>query len=260
MNSVTTFQQRLHWLNEKQCAYESPAFIAGDPISVPHQFSKKQDIEIAGFFAATLAWGQRTTIIRSTQAILQAMDNAPHDFLLHHAAPDLKRFLLLKHRTFNATDLLYFIERLSMHYKKEASLELAFQVPRSKHPSMEQRLRAFHDWFFMGDYPERTRKHVATPARGSACKRLNMFLRWMVRSSAKGVDFGLWQSISPADLVCPLDVHVGRVAHRLQLIPHNKADWKTAMLLTEALRMYAPSDPVKYDYALFALGAEERFK
>lgn len=260
MKSATTFQQRLRWLNEKQREYESPAFIAGDPISVPHQYSKKQDIEIAGFFAATLAWGQRTTIIRSTQAILQAMDNAPHDFLQHHQQSDLKRFLLLKHRTFNATDLLYFIERLSTHYKQHASLESAFHVQGIKHPSMEERLSAFQDWFFIGDYPERTRKHVATPARGSACKRLNMFLRWMVRSSAKGVDFGLWHSILPAHLVCPLDVHVGRVAHRLQLIPHNKADWKTALLLTEALRTLDPTDPVKYDYALFALGAEERFK
>lgn len=253
-------QQRLNWLNQKQAAFETPAFIAGDPISVPHQFTKKQDIEIAGFFAATLAWGQRTTIIRSTQAILQAMDNAPHDFLLHHAPTDLKRFLLLKHRTFNATDLLYFIDRLSVHYKQYPSLETAFQVPTNQQPTMEDRLRAFHDWFFVGDYPERTRKHIATPARGSACKRLNMFLRWMVRSSNKGVDFGLWHSISPAELVCPLDVHVGRVALRLQLISQNKADWKTAMQLTEALRTFDPNDPVKYDYALFALGAEERFK
>jgi len=260
MAEISFFEQRLAWLNRKQAEYETPAFIPGDPISVPHQFTQKQDIEIAGFFAATLAWGQRTTIIRSTQAILQAMDNAPYDFMLHHTDTDLKRFLHLKHRTFNATDLLYFIERLSAHYKKESSLESAFRVKGNKHPSMEDRLRAFQDWFFVGDYPERTRKHVATPARGSACKRLNMFLRWMVRSSAKGVDFGLWQSISPADLVCPLDVHVGRVAHRLQFIPNNKADWKTAMLLTEALRTLDPTDPVKYDYALFALGAEERFK
>ena len=260
MKSTGTFQQRLHWLNEKQREYESPAFIAGDPISVPHQYTKKQDIEIAGFFAASLAWGQRTTIIRSTQAILRAMDNAPHDFLLHHRDTDLKRFLLLKHRTFNATDLLYFIERLAQHYRAHDSLELAFAPLPNTAPTMESRLCGFHNRFFVGDYPERTRKHVATPARGSACKRLNMFLRWMVRSSARGVDFGLWHTISPAHLVCPLDVHVARVAFRLQLIPENKANWKTAMVLTDSLRSFDDADPVKYDYALFALGAEERFK
>lgn len=260
MKSTGTFQQRLQWLNEKQREYESPAFIAGDPISVPHQYTKKQDIEIAGFFAASLAWGQRTTIIRSTQAILQAMDNAPHDFLLHHRDTDLKRFLLLKHRTFNATDLLYFIERLAMHYREFDSLERAFEPMPGAVSSMEERLRAFHTRFFVGDFPERTRKHVATPARGSACKRLNMFLRWMVRSNARGVDFGIWQSIKPQELVCPVDVHVARVACRLQLIPENKADWKTALALTESLRSFDDADPVKYDYALFALGAEERFK
>lgn len=260
MKSTGTFQQRLQWLNEKQREYESPAFIAGDPILVPHQYTKKQDIEIAGFFAASLAWGQRTTIIRSTQAILQAMDNAPHDFLLHHRDTDLKRFLLLKHRTFNATDLLYFIERLAMHYREFDSLEWAFEPMPGAVSSMEERLRAFHNRFFVGDFPERTRKHVATPARGSACKRLNMFLRWMVRSNARGVDFGIWQSIKPHELVCPVDVHVARVAYRLQLIPENKADWKTALALTESLRSFDAADPVKYDYALFALGAEERFK
>lgn len=260
MKSTGTFQQRMQWLNEKQREYESPAFIAGDPISVPHQYTKKQDIEIAGFFAASLAWGQRTTIIRSTQAILQAMDNAPHDFLLHHRDSDLKRFLLLKHRTFNATDLLYFIERLAMHYREFDSLEWAFEPMPGAVSSMEERLRAFHNRFFVGDFPERTRKHVATPARGSACKRLNMFLRWMVRSNARGVDFGIWHSIKPQELICPVDVHVARVAYRLQLIPENKADWKTALALTESLRSFDAADPVKYDYALFALGAEERFK
>lgn len=260
MAETSILEQRLAWLNRKQAEYESPAFIAGDPISVPHRFSKKQDIEIAGFFAATLAWGQRTTIIRSTEAILKAMDDDPHAFLVHHCDTDLKRFLMLKHRTFNATDLLYFIERLSMHYREHDTLETAFMVPGHTRPDMETRLRYFHRWFFVGDFPERTRKHVATPERGSACKRLNMFLRWMVRSNTNGVDFGIWSSITPAELICPVDVHVARVATRLQLIPSAKADWKTALALTETLRELDADDPVKFDYALFALGAEERFK
>lgn len=260
MKTASTFEQRLQWLNKKQRDYESPSFIAGDPISVPHQYVKKQDIEIAGFFAATLAWGQRTTIIRSTEAILNAMDNDPYSFLLHHRETDLKRFLFLKHRTFNATDLLYFIERLSTHYRVFDSLEHAFTPPGINTPSMYERLTYFHDWFFVGDYPERTRKHVATPERASACKRLNMYLRWMVRSNAHGVDFGLWRSISTAELICPIDVHVARVAYRLHLIPENKANWKMALALTEVLRGFDAQDPVKYDYALFALGAEERFK
>ena len=247
-------------LDRKAAEYNDERFIASDPVSVPHRFSKKQDIEIAAFIAATLAWGNRRSIIQSATAIMQAMDSAPHDFLLHHREEDLKRFLSIVHLTFQATDLLYFIHRLSLHYRGEDSLESAFAVPGHPAASVRERLEHFHRWFFAPEHPERTRKHVSTPARGSACKRLNMFLRWMARRDGNGVDFGLWPGISPAALICPLDVHVGRVAWRLGLLEQNKADWKTAEALTERLRSFDADDPVKYDFALFGLGAEERVR
>lgn len=249
------------FLDQKAAEYNQARFIASDPIGVPHQFSKRQDIEIAGFFAATLAWGNRTSIMRSAQAIMDAMDGAPHDFLLQHTDADLKRFLHLKHRTFNATDLLYFLHFLAHHYRQHDSLEAAFCPAELVGPlSMKERLIHFHQTFFSLEHPARTRKHVSTPERKSACKRLNMFLRWMVRNDERGVDFGLWSSIQPSDLICPLDVHVGRVAQRLGLIEQNKAQWQTAEDLTARLRALDAADPVKYDFALFGLGAEERMR
>lgn len=247
-------------LDERVMLYDTPAFIPADPISIPHRFTKKQDIEIAGFFAATLAWGIRTTIINNCTRLMNWMDNAPHEFILHHQPEDLKQMLGFAHRTFNATDLLYFIETLQRHYQQYNSLEDAF-VPQDtfEEDNVGPALIHFHNYFFFGEHPERTRKHVSTPARGSACKRLCMFLRWMVRKDEAGVDFGIWKKISPAQLVCPLDVHVARVAHRLGLIPEEKANWRSALELTNTLRQWRPQDPTVYDYALFGLGAEERF-
>eukprot|EP01030_Chromulinospumella_sphaerica_P034331 gene34331-biopygen9108 len=189
------------------------------------------------------------------------MDNAPHDFLLNHTDSDLKPFLGFVHRTFNATDLLYFIEVLTAHYKQHSSLEDAF-VPMKKYTALtvEEALIHYNNWFFTGEYPERTRKHVSTPLRNSACKRLNMYLRWMVRSDKAGVDFGLWKKIKPAQLICPLDVHVARVSARLGLLENDKADWKNALQLTARLREFNQGDPAIYDFALFGLGAEERLK
>lgn len=246
-------------LDNKAALYNQPGFIAADPICIPHSFTKRQDIEISGLFAATLAWGNRTTIINNCRRLMQWMDNAPHDFLLHHTDTDLKPFLGFVHRTFNATDLLYFIEVLTRHYKEYASLEDAF-VPAKKYAgvTVEGALIHYNNWFFSGEYPERTRKHVSTPLRNSACKRLNMYLRWMVRSDKAGVDFGLWKKISPAQLICPLDVHVARVSARLGLLETDKADWKNALQLTAHLREFNPTDPAVYDFALFGLGAEER--
>lgn len=247
-------------LSEKAKIYNSPAFITGDPICIPHRYSKKQDIEIAGFFAAILAWGNRTTIINSCSRLMQLMDNSPHDFVVEHSPAQLKRMLTFVHRTFNATDLLYFIAFLQHHYRHYNSLEDAF-VPSDRYDEVNvgRALVGFHNYFFsLPEYPERTRKHVATPARNAACKRLNMYLRWMVRKDEQGVDFGIWQKLRPAQLICPLDVHVARVAHRLGLIANNKADWKNAVLLTEQLSRLKPDDPAVYDYALFGLGAEER--
>lgn len=249
------------FLDAKVEEYNQPCFIADDPVRIPHQFSKKQDIEISGFWAAVLAWGQRKTIIRKCKELFERMDNAPHDFLLHHREEELKPFLDFKHRTFNATDTLYFIEFLSWYYRRHDSLETAFSrflKPGDEH--VGPALVGFHELFFsLPDAPARSRKHIATPARKAACKRLVMFLRWMVRKDHKGVDFGLWENISPSQLVCPCDVHVDRVARRLGLISRKQTDWQTALELTQKLKQFDPEDPVKYDFALFGLGVEEKF-
>ena len=249
------------FLDEKVAKYNQPGFITLDPVSIPHQYSKKQDIEISGFFASILAWGQRKTIINKCNELFMLMDNAPHDFMINHREDDLKKLLQFKHRTFNATDTLYFIHFLSWFYRENDSLESAFvQNELMLDNSMEKLLTSFHDFFFqLPDAPHRTRKHIATPSRKSACKRINMFLRWMVRQDDKGVDFGIWEKISPSQLICPCDLHVDRVARKLGLITRKQTDWQTALELTERLREFDSNDPVKYDFALFGLGVEEKF-
>ena len=247
------------FLDSKVELYNQGEFIALDPISIPHQYTKRQDIEIAGFFAATLAWGQRITVINKCKELLQMMDNAPHQFLLQHKLSDLKPFENFKHRTFNSTDALYFIESLATYYRTHESLEDAF-VGVETDSTIESGLIDFHKQFFsLPDYPSRTIKHVSTPARKSACKRLNMYLRWMVRQDDKGVDFGIWKKINPAQLICPCDVHVERVARKLKLIRKKGMNWQTALEITSNLRKLDPIDPVKYDFALFGLGIMERF-
>jgi uncharacterized protein (TIGR02757 family) len=247
-----------NWLNEKANYYEQPSFIVDDPISVPHRFSKKQDIEIAAFLTAIISWGLRKSIIQNSLRLMQLMDNAPHQFVVYHSDKDLKRFAGYVHRTFNETDLLYFIYFLRQHYRQHESLEDAFVNVQTN--TIEQSLIHFHNYFFDSEYaPQRTRKHISTPQRHSACKRINMFLRWMVRSPAKGVDFGLWKKIKPSQLICPLDVHVQRVALELKLLHRKQSDWKAAVELTEALKKLDPEDPVKYDYALFSIGVIEKW-
>lgn len=244
-------------LDQKVGYYNQPSFIKDDPISIPHRFTKKQDIEIAGFFAAVFAWGNRTTIINKANELMALMDYAPYAFCTAHQPADLKKLLHFKHRTFNATDLLYFIDFFKMHYAGHKSLETAF----TRHGNtIDQMLTGFHHYFFSLEHiPARTRKHIATPERNSSCKRLNMFLRWMVRQDDKGVDFGLWKKISPSKLICPLDLHVARVAKRLQILERKQADWQAATELTDQLRMMDPQDPVKYDFALFSMGVIEKF-
>jgi uncharacterized protein (TIGR02757 family) len=256
----TDAQQLKKLLDEKVRLYNQPSFIEKDPVSIPHLFSKKQDKEISGFFAAILAWGNRTTIINNCSKLMHWMDNKPHDFIVHHRDSDLKPFIHFVHRTFNAIDLLYFISFLQWHYKNHSSLEDAF-VPEKiyKHDTVEQALIHFHNYVFSLEHPERTLKHIATPARKSACKRINMYLRWMVRKDNAGVDFGIWKKISPRQLVCPLDVHVARVAHRLGMLQTNQANWHNALHLTYQLREFNREDPAVYDYALFGLGMAERF-
>lgn len=242
-------------LDLKAEQFNQPRFIANDPISIPHRFKKKQDIEISGLFAATLAWGQRKTIISNCNKLMMWMDESPHEFIIHHDDSDLKRFAEFRHRTFNYTDLTYFLRFLKWYYNKYPSLEEAFVAD-----SLEAGLVNFHDLFFsLPDSPKRTIKHISTPARKSACKRLCMYLRWMVRSDNKGVDFGIWKKIKPSMLVCPCDVHVDRVARKLKLIRRKQLDWQTALELTANLRKLDAEDPVKYDFALFGLGVEEKF-
>jgi len=249
------------FLDEKVFLYNQPDFIPLDPISIPHRFTRLQDIEIAGFFAATLAWGQRKTIVQKCLLLMEMMDNSPYDFVLNHSSQDLKRLLDFKHRTFNDLDTLYFVQFFRSFYQRHDSLEEAFTIGWTKEADIMGTLLAnFHNAFFdLPDAPMRTRKHVATPLRKSACKRITMFLRWMVRRDDKGVDFGIWKTIQPYQLICPCDLHVDRVARRLGLIQRKQTDWVTATELTQNLRQLDPNDPVKYDFALFGLGIIEKY-
>lgn len=274
-----------NFLDSKVEQYNRPEFIENDPVCIPHLFQKKQDIEIAGFFAAVLAWGQRKTIINKCNELLQRMDFSPYDFMLNHQDQDLKALLGFKHRTFNDTDLLYFVSFFKNHYSTFHSLEQAF-IPHSDEflsdyvgitsdhdrPalsssaclssnftfSIEEALNHFRRYFFsLEDFPHRTKKHISSPSQKSTCKRLNMFLRWMVRNDSCGVDFGIWKQIKPKDLICPCDVHVDRVGRFLGLISRKQTDWFTAVELTGELKRFDPADPVKYDFALFGLGVEK---
>lgn len=254
MNITTELAAQLDYFALK---FNQKEFIEHDPISIPHQFSDNRDIEISGFIAATIAWGNRKSIINSAQKILQAMDSAPYDFVMNHTPKDLKRMENLGHRTFRETDLLYFIAFLKHHYTQSNSLETAFEFGSNQ--TVEQALIHFHSNFFDLPYaPQRTRKHVSQPAKGSACKRLNMFLRWMVRQDKQGVDFGIWKSIRPSNLIIPLDVHVtNSVAELFNLAPM-KPNWKNAVELTKTLSKIRPDDPVYYDYALFGYGIAKK--
>ena len=241
-------------LDERVALYNRPGFIAQDPIQIPHRFSRRQDIEISALFAALLAWGQRPTIISKVTELLRRMDDAPYQFITQHQDQDLKRLLGFCHRTFCDTDLLYFVHWLRWFYHDHDSLEDAF-LSAGAAATQRQRLAHFHALFFaLPDAPARTRKHVATPDRKSACKRVNMYLRWLVRRDGRGVDFGLWTRLSMADLICPIDVHVERQARALGLLTRKVVDWEAAEELTANLRLLDPLDPVRYDFALFGAG------
>jgi uncharacterized protein (TIGR02757 family) len=252
-----------NFLDEKVIQFNNPDFIKDDPICIPHLFSRKQDIEIAGFFAAVFAWGIRKTIINKSKLLLQLMDDAPYDFIVNHQENDLKKLVGFCHRTFNDTDLLYFISFLKYHYSEHKSLETAFFTQRIIKDSanvVEDSLNYFNQYFFsLEDVPSRTKKHIASPSKNSSCKRLNMFLRWMVRDDSKGVDFGLWKKINPSQLICPVDVHVARVSRHFNLLQRKQVDWTAAVELTGKLRTFDPNDPVKYDFALFSLGVSEKY-
>jgi len=279
------------FLDFKVEQYNKPDFITNDPICIPHQYKTKQDIEIAAFFAAILAWGQRKTIINKCNELFLRMDNQPYEFMLNHSDHDLKGLLGFKHRTFNDTDLLYFVSFFKHHYLQSDTLETAFLPQRqifnpdylpeqfnndnyveltsspcalsdfvAEDFTAEKALNHFRSYFFsLPDFPRRTFKHISSPLQKSTCKRLNMFLRWMVRKDNCGVDFGVWHTIPTAELICPCDVHVDRVGRRLGLINRKQTDWLTAVELTAKLKEFDPIDPVKYDFALFGLGIEEKF-
>ena len=257
MNLEKHNRQRLkEILEEGVNKFNRPSFIESDPISIPHQFSKLQDIEIMAFWTAILAWGKRITIINKANELIQLMDGAPYDFILNHKEKDRQAFLKFKHRTFQPTDTLYFLSFLQNYYKKNESLETAFsQFLEKEDDTVKKALIGFRELFFSLPYaPNRTKKHIATPIRKSTCKRLNMFLRWMVRKDQRGVDFGLWNTIKPDQLLIPLDVHVDRTARSFNLVQRKQRDWLTVLELTNNLKLYDALDPVKYDFALFGMG------
>lgn len=246
------------FLDEKVEFYNRPKFIESDPIQIPHLFTRKEDIEIAGFLVATIAWGNRKSIIKNGTKLMDLMDQSPFEFLMQHTESDLKRFHGFVHRTFNSDDLTYFVRSLRSIYTDHDGLESAF-AKHATASSMQPAIHEFKKLFFSLPHLSRTQKHVSDPLKNSAAKRINMYLRWMVRPGNTGVDFGLWTSLSPSQLSCPLDVHSGNVARKLKLLQRKANDGRALAELDSALRKLDPLDPVKYDFALFGLGVFEQF-
>jgi uncharacterized protein (TIGR02757 family) len=253
-------QDLKEFLEEKYHQYNQKFFIEHDPISIPHQFSKKEDIEIAGFLAATIAWGQRKTIISNANKLVQLMDMQPHPFILEHSKKDLKAFEKFVHRTFNGTDCTFFIRSLQNIYKKHKGLENVFSKGIQKDDeNIQNAIGNFRKVFFETEHENRSRKHISDPDSKSSAKRLCMYLRWMVRQDNKGVDFGIWKSIDPSLLCLPLDVHTGNISRKLNLLKRKQNDWQAVEEITSVLKKFDDKDPIKYDFALFGLGAFEKF-
>lgn len=246
------------FLDEKTRQYQRPDFLHSDPIQIPHYFKRKEDIEVSGFLTATIAWGNRVSIIRSAQKMMELMDQAPFEFITGATESELERLQTFVHRTFNGTDLLCFVKSLRHIYLAHGGMEQLFEK-YSEHGSIQESITCVRSHFFEIPHPLRSEKHFSDPSRGSAAKRINMFLRWMVRPSNSGVDFGIWKGISPCQLSCPLDVHSGKVARALGLLKRKQNDAKAVCELDKALRRLDPLDPVKYDFALFGLGVFEKF-
>ena len=246
------------FLDAKVYAFNNPDFIESDPISIPHQFSKKEDIEIAGFLAATIAWGNRKSIIKNANALMELMDNSPYDFVLNHSESDLENLAPFVHRTFNGNDCMQFVKSLQHIYINHNGLEGVF-TKYAEADSLQPAISKFKSTFFEIDHLQRTEKHVSDPLRKSAAKRINMYLRWMIRNDNTGVDFGIWKNLSPSQLSCPLDVHSGNVARKLGILTRKQNDAKALLELDTNLRKLDKSDPVKYDFALFGLGVFEGF-
>ncbi|MBC9796584.1 TIGR02757 family protein [Sinomicrobium weinanense] len=255
--SLTRTELR-EFLDIKVAQYNRPDFIGTDPIQIPHSFSRKEDIEIAGFLAATIAWGNRKTIIANAKKMMDLMGNAPYDFVMSHKTADLEKLDTFVHRTFNGEDLHCFVQALCHIYSEHGGMESIF-ARYAEEGSLQKAIHKFKKCFFGIPHLRRTEKHVSDPLKGSSAKRINMYLRWMVRNDNTGVDFGLWKSLSPSLLSCPLDVHSGNVARKLGLLERKQNDAKALAELDKNLRKLDPKDPVKYDFALFGLGAFEKF-
>ncbi len=248
------FSELKQLLDEKYDEYCTKEFIADDPVSIPHKFTMKEDIEISGFFAALLAWGQRPQIIKSTGLLMQMMDYEPYHFIIKASAKDIKPFERFYYRTFNGTDCTFFIHTLKNIYINHQGLENVFTTGFNQHGDIRNAITYFRNIFFKIQHVPHNQKHISDPQRNSACKRLNLFLRWMVRSNDRGVDFGLWKGIPASALYCPLDVHTGNTSRELGLLNIKMNNWKAVCELTENLKKFDPADPVKYDFSLFGLG------
>jgi len=246
------------FLDQKVAQYNHPKFIESDPIQVPHQFTKKEDIEIIGFLTATIAWGNRKSIITNAKRMVDLLDHSPYDFILNHEDSDLNALETFVHRTFNGLDFIQFVKSLKHIYSKHNGLEAVFSRYATK-DALQPAIHHFKQHFFEIKHLERCKKHISDPLKNSAAKRINMFLRWMVRNDAAGVDFGIWSSIKPSQLSCPLDVHSGNVARKLGLLKRKQNDGKALAELDNNLRKLDKTDPVKYDFALFGLGVFEGF-
>ncbi|MCE2612039.1 TIGR02757 family protein [Flavobacteriaceae bacterium D16] len=253
-----TRQELKEFLDAKVIQYNTAEFLETDPVSIPHSFDGKEDIEISGFLTATIAWGNRKSIIKNARQLIELMDLAPYEYVMGHNPRDLESLSSFVHRTFNGIDLTYFITALRHLYRNHKGLEGIFTRYAEK-DSLQPAITAFKGHFFELKHPARSTKHISDPSKGSAAKRINMFLRWMIRNDHQGVDFGLWRNLSPAMLSCPLDVHSGNVARKLGLLSRKQNDARAVIELDQNLRKLDPEDPVKYDFALFGLGVFEKF-
>jgi uncharacterized protein (TIGR02757 family) len=247
------------FLDFKYDQYNRPKFIATDPISIPHRYTKKEDIEISAFLSATIAWGYRPNIIKSASRLMAFMNDSPYDFVLNASNKELQQLKPFVHRTFNSDDLLYFLYSLKNIYKNYYGLQEVFYSGYIENHSIKEAICHFRKIFFESEHFLRTDKHISNPENNSSSKRINMFLRWMIRNDNRGVDFGIWKNFSPSSLMCPLDVHSGNVSRKLWLLNRKQSDWKAVEELTANLRLLDPADPVKYDFALFGLGIFEKF-
>lgn len=254
-----SFNELYEFLEEKHNQYNHYSFIESDPVSIPHNFTKKEDIEISGFLTATISWGRRPMIIKNAMALMEKMDYSPYDFIINCEKKDLKHFEDFKHRTFNGEDCIFFLKSLKNIYINHSGLEYVFNAPEDSDHKIQTSILNFRKIFFELKHSKRVEKHISNPDSNSAAKRINMFLRWMVRKDNRKVDFGIWNEIKKSELICPLDVHTGNVARKLGLLIRNQNDWKAVNELTNKLKEFDENDPVKYDYALFGLGIFEGF-